>query len=217
MNTSLPRLCFLIAALSPVFSFAATPLVIETFDEPTGKTYTFPPKNDWKDHLRGRLSGWSGDGAVAITYGEGLGKGDTGGIKVELARAGSDFAFAKLQLAVLGFTKGKVTAEQVKNLVLVFDIRGNQPLKIFTTAQTTLKDSWPSRIELNTITLTPKWTTVRFPLSNAKPDEIGRFVEAINQSEAANIVVMFYLAGFSGWQEKDAFQLDNVGFESATD
>ncbi|MCS6243843.1 MAG: hypothetical protein H2172_08325 [Opitutus sp.] len=216
MNTSLLRICVLIPALSPLVSFAATPLVSETFEEPNGRTYTFPPKDDWRDHLRGRLSGWSGDGAVAITYGEALGKDGTGGIMVAVARAGTNFAFAKLQHAVPGLIKGSVTAEQVKDLVLVFDIRGDQPLKILTTLQTTHKDAWPSRIDLSTITLTPKWTTVRLPLSKAKPEEITRFVENINQSETADIDIAFYLAEFSAWQETDAFQLDNVGFENAS-
>lgn len=217
MNTSLLRLCVLIPALSSLASFAATPLVSETFEDPTGTTCTFPPKNNWRDHLRGRLSGWSGNGAVAITYGEALGKDGSGGIKVAVARPGTDFAFCKLQLDVPGLTKGSVTVEQIKDLILVFDIRGDKPLKIFTAVQTTLKDSWPSRVELNTTVLTPKWTTVRFPLTYAKPEELARFVEAINQSEDANINVSFYLASFSSWLEKDAVQFDNVGFESAVD
>jgi hypothetical protein len=209
----------ILALIGAAVARSAPPETIysESFEKPDGKTIIYPPAKpeEFVDLLDGRLSGWSGDGAVSLTYGPSLGNKDSGGIRMEVTRPGTDYATCTLKINVAGFTRGRVTADQVRALTLVYDASCSAavPLRFYAAVQAPVQDNWPSRIASPEVLGQLKWTTYRFPLADAEPEVIERFLAVLNSVERPLLHVSWFMAGFSDWEQGDALCIDNVRLE----
>lgn len=205
-------LAILLALVTP--TSRATDLYTETFEAPNGQTYTFPIAQGYKSPLNDRVSAWSGNGVVALTYATGLGENDGGGIKLAVTAAGSDYAMLKVRLPLPAIKPGTLTVDQLKAMTLSFSTKGTESLNLSIAIQPFVKSDWAVRLAGPDVVLSGKWNIVRFNFDKAKPDALAAVVQSYNAGEKAELCAGVYMKDFTDWQPGDSFQIDNIKLET---
>lgn len=191
-------------------SAVAAPIYSETFDTPTGATYTYPIAQGYRSHLNDRVNGWAGNATIEITYANGLGQSG-GGIRCQVVKAGTDYAVMNLRLPLASVAApGALTVDDLRSMVVSFSIQGSQGLMLNPAIHPSAKVEWNVRLTFPEILLFSDWSEVRLVLANAKSEALTKVVEAYNTGDKSELVLALYLKDLVDWQPGDGFRFDNL-------
>ena len=161
------------------------------------------------------MSAWSGNGAVAVSFGTGLGVDDSGGIKVAVTKAGTDYAVLNLRLLLGRIQPGRMTADQLRGMSVEFSARGTGLLSLAPAIHPSYETPWSTRLSMPPVRLFERWNRVRLDFSSASSQALDAVLEAYNKGEKAELMLAIYLRDFVNWQVGDFFQIDDLVVVSA--
>ncbi|MBC8041554.1 MAG: hypothetical protein H7Y06_13505 [Opitutaceae bacterium] len=216
------RSAFFLTASVAALALHASPLVDETFENPTEATYRYPSATGEIPNYHGNFSGWAGGGVIAVTYGRGLGFNASSGMLCKVEQPASKFMQLTLQKVMLPFSDPSyVTRDQLKAYQLEFDakIPEGKVLTVYLGPQgpkEMVPLEWASRLIFGKAVGTGAYKRYVFPASAATDQSLNSFLQFcrdayLNGTEKTEVnITWLFSIKEQAWAAGESMQIDNV-------
>ena len=198
----------------------AQTLFREDFERPSGKTYTYPgpPNSGYRALANGKLDAWSSGGELKLAELEGVGAGNSGGIRVTVTKPTDQFHVVTLNDISLGVTGDAIKAEDIVSLLVEFAARfpKNKSLAVALLPEGDFPDSakWDNRLILPLIygVGDDAFETFTFKGTEFDTDSVEKFIMLVRnrKEKLVKVKLQWVLNNAATWQVGEGFGVDEL-------